>query len=343
MTVADSGDYVIRQTKQRFNYQSGKSHLVVMTGLIGNPSPDTLKRIGYFNSDTTGDYSTGLDGLLFESNGSSVYVACYKSGTERFRIAQSSWNLDTMDGNGPSEINIDWTKAQIFFMDFEWLGVGRTRFGLYVNGLPYYVHENNNANEFENVYMSSPNHSLRYEIRSTGGSDSLLHICSSVASEGGIEEKGSFRSVSTNGAVTVGNGANECILAIRLKDDYDDITAYPVKLRIFNESGNDDLRWYFTQNATLTTPLTEGTSFTSLPNSSLEYTIPDDTVTDEGTIVAEGFITAGGDADASNTDSAIRMGRKIDGTRDIWYLCVDNFGSTGTSDNRAAISFRELL
>ena len=42
-------------------------------------------------------------------------------------------------------------------IDYEWLGVGRIRFGLAIGAGIIYVHEINYANSQSGVYMSSPN------------------------------------------------------------------------------------------------------------------------------------------------------------------------------------------
>lgn len=51
MTVFAPGDLVIRQTKQRFNYQPGKSQLILMTGNLGDPVAGVIKRLGSFDSE----------------------------------------------------------------------------------------------------------------------------------------------------------------------------------------------------------------------------------------------------------------------------------------------------
>ena len=57
-------------------------------------------------------------------------IRTYTSGiaTEK-RIPQSQWNVDKCDGTGVSGFNIDFTKTQLSFIDFQWLGVGRVLCG----------------------------------------------------------------------------------------------------------------------------------------------------------------------------------------------------------------------
>jgi len=68
--VLGNGDYVIRQTKQRFNYQPGKSMLWFFTGRM-NPVADTTARVGCFHGGFDAPYDV-LDGLCFEHDGTNL-------------------------------------------------------------------------------------------------------------------------------------------------------------------------------------------------------------------------------------------------------------------------------
>jgi hypothetical protein len=80
------------------------------------------------------------------------------------KIPQSEWNLDTMDGNGPSGYDIDLTKMQMFYIDYSWYGAGFIRFGLRgIDGLITYCHKIINNNTNAEAYMRSGNLPARYE------------------------------------------------------------------------------------------------------------------------------------------------------------------------------------
>ena len=341
MAVANNNEYVIRQTKQRFNYQPGKSHLVIMTGVMST-SVNVIKRIGYFNSSTVAPYTSNIDGVYFENDGSEVSINTAKNGSID-KITQANWNVDKMDGNGPSRITIDWTKAQIFFIDFEWLGVGRVRFGLFVNGVPYYVHADNHANLVNSVYMSSPNHSVRYEIRSTGGSGTLMHICSTVQSEGGLDQNGLTFSAghSNTTSLTTANDTNiYALVGIRLKSTHLNSTIIPKNVSIAISSASD-FRW-----ALLLNPTVAGTfTYTGITNSSVEFATGSgspsaNTVTD-GTILEMGFVSTKSDYVNVDLDNAVRIGSTIAGVSDTLVLVASRI--TGTTETiRGSIIFREL-
>jgi hypothetical protein len=179
-------DYVIRQSKQYLRYQPGKSQMILMTGTMGAAVANVAKRIGYFDNS---------NGLFFQQTSSALSVVrrSYTGGSvSNTAVDQPNWNIDTMDGNGPSGIELDMTKSQIFIIDLEWLGVGRVRFGFVVDGTIYYCHELLNTNFLSTVYMTTANLPVRYEIANTAVSAgaSMKAICCSVSSEGGYDKFG---------------------------------------------------------------------------------------------------------------------------------------------------------
>jgi hypothetical protein len=106
-------------------------------------------------------------------------------------VAQADWNLDPMDGTGPSGVTLDATKSQILVIDKDWLGVGARRVGLNIHGVTYYVHAFFHANLSTGVYMTTANLPVRWSITNTGAvaaGASLKAICCSVISEGGFED-----------------------------------------------------------------------------------------------------------------------------------------------------------
>lgn len=179
-------DYAIRQSKQYFRYQPGKSQMILMTGVMGAAVANVTKRIGYFDTN---------NGLYFQQTSSALSVVrrSYTGGSvSNTAVDQIDWNVDTMDGNGPSGIALDMTKSQIFVIDLEWLGVGRVRFGFVIDGNIYYCHELLNTNALSTVYMTTANLPVRYEIANTAASAgaSMKAICCSVSSEGGYDKFG---------------------------------------------------------------------------------------------------------------------------------------------------------
>ena len=325
-----------RQTFMRFNYQPSKSQLIFITGILkasGGGSGITT-RMGYFDDN---------NGLFLECDGGTINLVrrTYTGGSSSDNhIAQSSWNLDKMDGTGASKISLDFTKTQIFMMDFEWLGVGRVRFGFNVEGTTYYVHELSAANSLTTVYMSTPNLPLRYQIINdgTGIASSINCICSAVISEGGREEVATNSYISTGGSsVNATKNVTNAILAARLKSGYLGATIDILDLSLLTTS-NDNYEWQLYMNPSGI----NGLSFTGAANSALEYS-----VAANGTRISGGFSVAGGYAQAK-TDiqsealkSLMKLGASITGKRDVLVLSCLPLGSSD-SVVYGAINYREF-
>jgi len=336
MTVAANNEYVIRQTKMRFNYQPGKSQLFFLTGVMSSEASVT-KRLGSFHSSTSAPY-TPVNGVYLENDGTNVSLNIVKNGVVN-KVNQSSWNVDTMDGNGPTGINLNFAKAQIFIMDWEWLGVGRIRCGFVIDGIAYYAHYFNHANSVTSVYMSTPNLPLRYEIRSTGGSGSMQHICAAVHSEGGIDPGGAIRAITTGiddiSITSAGNG--EALIGIRLKSTHLGKTIVPLSSEVMC-TANAYYRWYLTMNPTISNSV----SWTSLNDSAIEYAIGSgsNTISNVGLIQKEGFGSGSIRNSSVNLESSILLGTKVNGTRDQLWLCAQAFS---TNENFVgALNWREL-
>jgi hypothetical protein len=108
---------------------------------------------------------------------SANYVIVSK--TQDLKIPQSQWNIDKMDGTGPSGISVDLSKMQMFYIDFTWYGAGFIRWGLRgAKGNVTYVHKMPNNNVNNEAYMRSGNLPARYE---TITQPPATYITSSVA------------------------------------------------------------------------------------------------------------------------------------------------------------------
>jgi hypothetical protein len=100
-------------------------------------------------------------------------VKIYKTLEERFN--QKDFNLDKLDGTGPSGYVLDLTKMQMVFIDYSWYGAGKVRFGLRgVDGKIIYFHEIYNNNTNRKAYMRSGNLPGRFEIQSKSKTGTLL-------------------------------------------------------------------------------------------------------------------------------------------------------------------------
>ena len=333
-TVSTAGVFT-RQTYQRFNYQPGKSQLVLMTGVLDNSGGGTgvQRRIGQFDDD---------NGMYFEDDEGTVKVVLRSNVTGtpvETKVAQASWNLDPMDGNGPSGVTADWSKTQIFLFDYEWLGVGRVRMGLNIDGLTVYVHEFLHANSETNVYISTPNNPLRYQMVTTGASpaSSLKAICTSIVVEGGQDRTGEIYGFSTGATQLNANSAGQlyALLGVRLKSTHIGTTVDLLRTNVLATT-NDNLEWSIYLN-----PVVAGSpTYTDISTSALQgFAGATANTVSGGTMLAAGWASANVVGDFA-TANARRLGAAIDGTRDVVVLCVRSL--TPNADVYGSIDWREL-
>jgi len=81
------------------------------------------------------------------------------------RIKQSQFNLDKLDGTGPSGYILDPGKMQMVFIDYSWYGAGKIRFGMRANdGNIVWCHEMTNNNVNTEAYMKTGNLPARFEL-----------------------------------------------------------------------------------------------------------------------------------------------------------------------------------
>lgn len=210
-----SGASVIRQTRTYHRYQPGKSQFVLCTFVFGTARTGNVKRVGYFDKD---------NGIFLEQNGTALSVVRRTSASgspQDNAVAQADWNQDVM-------ADLDITKSQIFYVAMEWLGVGSVECGFVIDGAFRPCHLFKNANNIANVYMTTANLPVRYELRNsdaTNGATTLQAICCSVISEGGFETQRGYPFSVTNGIAEKGIVTTvKPILSIRPKATFNSIT-----------------------------------------------------------------------------------------------------------------------
>lgn len=332
VTASTAGKRV-RQSKMRFNYQPGKSQLIVLTAVMGAQASGITQQLGYFD-DSNGVFFSCEDGVLY------CVVRTFTSGAAvDTKIPQSQWNGDRVDGKSRSgSFDLDLSKANIFFIDVEWLAVGRVRFGVFVAGQPVVVHSINHENTLDTVYMTTPNLPVRYSLENDGAGDasSLRHICSTVISEGGAQDIGVLRYKSTEGTHVDANviGTVYAVVGLRLKSTHLDCIAKVTANSMLIKT-NDDFEWKLIINPTVAGTFTYSDETNSCVQTAAGATA--NTVTG-GTDVDGGWIAS--NSSTSNTlRSALYIGSLIDGTPDEIVLCARPL--TSNADIEGSLQWRE--
>ena len=280
-----NGSQVLRETTKVFSYQPGKSLLVFNTFVMAPAQTGLRQRVGYFGIDN-GIYIQLSDDILSFVERSAVTGAP----TENI-VPQAAWNADTMDGNGPSGITLDITKAQILFMDIEWLGEGTVRLGFVIDGNFIVCHRFNHANLITSTYITTASLPLRYEISAgvAGIIATLKQVCSTVISEGGYELRGLQQAVGTpitTARALATAGTLYPMVSIRLKSTRLDGIVVATAISII---GNTSANYNWQVVAAGTT--TGGSWVSAGANSSVEYNLTGTSFAG-GRIIAAGYFTA---------------------------------------------------
>jgi hypothetical protein len=339
MSVSGTGDSAVRQTKQVFSYQPGKSLLTLTTFVMNAPTVGLRQRVGYFGAQ---------NGVYFEVDGTNINLVIrkYTSGTvddTTEKIPRSQWNGDKMDGLGGqsniSGVTLDVTKAQIFWCDVEWLGVGSVRCGFVINGQFIVCHIFHHANILDKVYMTTASLPVRYELTSTGAAGAMRAICSTVISEGGYSNRSQSRAAGT--ALTGKNlitSAYRPLVCIRLKSANIDSIVVPTKFDLYGLQ-----LAAFGYRVILNPTLTDASWTSAGNNSSVEYDLSA-TALSGGTVIDQGIFVGsnkGGTASVSSSDVDFsnQLGRTISGVSDIW--CLAAIATTNNDDAVASVSWQE--
>ena len=340
MSVGNSsGDYVYRETKRVFQYQPGKSLLVLNTFVFNEGRANLRQRVGYFGNE---------NGIFLELDGTTVNIVkrdYLTSAPNDTQVAQSSWNVDAMDGTGPSGVTLDITKAQIFWIDMEWLGVGSVRTGFVINGQFIVCHIFHHANIIASVYMTSASLPIRYEIENTGataGNSTMKQICSTVISEGGYSPRAESRAASTALAgLAMSNSVPKPLVSIRLKADRQDAIVVPTYIDMYGID-NAPFRWELYQDTTIS----DGTWVSAGTESNVEYNVTATTTITGARLVMEGTIIGAAKGGANtifldNLNHSLQLKRDIDGTPEVFTLAMT--ATTNSDEALGTIAWQEFV
>jgi hypothetical protein len=337
---------VIRETTKVFSYQPGKSLLVLNTFVMNSAKTNLRQRAGYFGAD---------NGMYLELDGSNLYFVerTYVPGVvTETRIAQANWNVDTMLGAGylnPSGVTLDISKAQIMWMDIEWLGLGTVRLGFVVNGKFIHCHSFHHANIINTTYITTASLPLRLEISNTGittSASTFKQVCSSVLSEGGYELRGLQQAVGTPIQTPVDlttAGTYYTVLSIRLKTTPNRLDAIVIltAVSLLGITNNANYNWQVRASGTSN----GGTWVDAGGDSAVEYKIDGGTYTG-GRILASGFLN-GSNQGASPVDilkeALFKFQLERDGLNGIPYeLSIVCAADTNGADIHASMDWEEI-
>lgn len=366
-----------------FNYDGLEGISDVVTGATGtttfntNARQHTLLQTATTTGDYVGIYShdipytpgnsqliaiTGVLNLAALSGGvAQIFLRSKKTGTvDETVINQADWNDPVLD--------VDWSKSQIFEMDFQSLKVGRIRFYLNRAGEAIQVHEILNDNIYNTGYWQLAAHPIywrlyndatytymeigygdtdnaigfRYRIAKTT-SATMAAICGTVKSEGGaalFDMPGFNRTIDMGTATKLISTELKPLISIRPKSTFNSLPNKILMIPIdYTAQTNNSIRLVVVHNATLSVA-----SWTDVDTneSGMEYDITATHYTG-GHIINADYVSTTKNATLSNLGI---MGRELMWVRrgpetGVMTLAAIKTGATD-ADVLAGIRWREI-
>jgi len=327
-TTVASGDTALRRSRRHLPYQPGKS-LALMASFVGSePLAGLVQEVGYFDDD---------NGIILRANGTSVQFVVRSSATGTIQenvVNQAQWNIDTFAA-------LDFTKANIFIADLEWLGVGRVRCGFVVDGEIRYCHEFNHANSIDKVYMTSAILPVSYRLHNSSAIASpavLKQVCTSVVSEGGYQPTGPIYITGRGAGNFSAISSETMVAAIRMASGRTENVIIPAQIDASlggNPSANTVAQWRLRLN-----PTVSGT-WLAADNGRGNVQVMSSGTFSGGTIIGAGLVASRSSIEFDpESGLALSLGQTIAGTSDIIVLtlqCSSSENATGL------IGWREVV
>jgi len=214
-----SGDLAKRTSHFNHPYVPGVGHVAEFSIRCGDSGKNGVRRRwGYYNDN---------DGVYWELDGTQLNIVLRSSVSGSIietRIPQDQWNKDSLDGRDSIGFELDPTAPNIYWIDLQWLGSGRIRFGIVEPGgsrITAHIIENANDPTAEFPYMRTATLPIRVEQENTSAaasSSEIRFVCASVKHSSGVKIGGDKHSSSNNTVQTIQTSSGEVpLISIRPK------------------------------------------------------------------------------------------------------------------------------
>lgn len=333
-----SGDKITKESVKVFPYQPGKALQVMQTFCFAPAQTNLRQRVGYFSRQ---------NGFYLQQSGTEISIVkrSYITGSVvETVIPKSQWNIDKFDGNGPSRVSLNLTKAQILFSEYEWLGVGTVKVGFAINGQFFTAHQFDHANIIDSVYITTASLPLRYEIENIGTTSapsSMKQICATVISNGGYNRSTELWSAARASLLQNVGTTFLPISAIRLTSGRTDSVVKLVSAAVATTTANL-FEFAIIKNPTLT-----GGSWVNHHTGNVDYNITATGISG-GTIIRQAFMSGSNQANAQGEIKIMdgwdaQLGRTNSDTpvSDVFVLAARTL--SGTGDIIGALHWFDLL
>jgi hypothetical protein len=183
-TDANSGSLISHTTNTYHHYFPGSSHAFIGTFALDTGVSGLVRNWGMLD-DKNGFMFSEKDGVL----GITIRSSATGTTVDTF-ISQSDWNKDKADGTGASGMNLNRNFDNIYWIDIQWLGGGRARFGTYNNGTRVVLHEyyHGNTSPYPITQTASlPVCMVQENTGAIGSNKSMRSWCIAVWSESDVD------------------------------------------------------------------------------------------------------------------------------------------------------------
>jgi hypothetical protein len=348
--AAVSSSRAIHQSKMYHNYMPGKSQLILTSFVFGAAQPGVIKRTGYYD-----DYN----GIFIEQDQTGSLNIVLRSSTngtgsiQENRVRQENWNVTNLL---TGDLVLDITKTQLFYIDFQWLAVGRVRCGFVYKGSTVICHTFDHSNVLDVAYMTNPNLPVRCEIKNTGAqTGSMEQICSTVGSEGGYMESGIAQSLTSPSLRQITASATMPVMAIRLKNTYSGLPNRAfVRVTSVGAFTQDQTAQYQLIKLPNSASLVGGSWVSAGSNSVVEYNVTATSYgVDSGSALLGGFIFAGGVGGGNNIagqaqtpgiDTKVNfIAQNVPSTdSEIYILSMKNMSAASSTNVGSTLMWKEV-
>ena len=192
-----AGDVTIRQSRPYHRYQPGKTMFMATGCNFGTALTGNVQRVGFFD-DSNGVFFE--QSVVTPDNPFGIYAVVRTDFGGK--VSETRYGIDTWNGDRATLSTIDFTRIQMFWIEYGWYGAGATRWGFWLNGEPIIGHQigwgnfnNPQTNGQQGPWARTGNLPVRYEQRNTQGTaatNDMYHWGVSVIVEGGRDEQRGF-------------------------------------------------------------------------------------------------------------------------------------------------------
>jgi hypothetical protein len=310
----------ILRSKIALNYQNGKAPIALFTGNFLVNEVSVTKRCGLVY---------GNNYLFFSNSNGSIRLEFGSPTIGNTTVLRASWD-DPLDGTGLSGVNLDLSRNFIFFITFQYLGVGGLFAGFRLGTKSYIAHQFNKTNTANLPYWTTPNVFLQYEIEKTiagGSASSFRGICAAAINNGHVDSREIPLYITNETSISLGNaGALRPLIYFRLNPSFvnSNVSIVDAIASVTNANAY--------QLSVIRNPVSSFVpTWTNYTNSSIQYQLINQTNYNANTVSATDLVDIKfqiADARLLNyrtTNEVLQLTSKADGTPDVYCIAIKTF------------------